>query len=71
MNKEKEMLQRQAEEKKVLSTNYYQLEPMNIPSHKDQPHTVAYNLTLALENSEEVPQDKRGTKTEEDRRIIM
>ena len=65
------MLQMQAEERNVLSSNYYPLEPMYIPNHEDQTSTVTNNLILALENSEEVQQDKRGTKTEEDRWIIM
>ena len=71
-NKEKrKMLQRQAEQKKVLSSNYYPPELMYIPNHEDHPPTVANNLTPAPENTNEVQQDRRGTKTEEDRRIII
>ena len=44
---------------------------MYIRSHKDQSPIVANDWILAQENSKEVQQDKRGTKTEEDRRIIM
>ena len=38
--KEKEMFQRQAEEKKVLSSNYNPPEPMYIPNHEYQLPTV-------------------------------
>ena len=44
---------------------------MYIPNHEDQSPTVTNNLILAPENSNEIQQDKRGTKTEEDRKIIM
>ena len=67
----RKMLWRQAEENKVLSSNYYPPEPMYIPNHEDQTPTVTNNLIPAPEKSKEVQQDKRGTKTEEDRRIIM
>ena len=65
------MKQRQEEEKKILDSKYYPWEPLYIPNHREQPPTLVNNLTLALENPRDVQQDKRGKKTEEDRRIIM
>ena len=65
------MLQRQAEEKKVLSSNYYPPEPIYIPNNENQTPTVVNDLILAPENSRETQWDKRDTKTEDDRRIIM
>ena len=56
--RKEEMLWRQAEEKKVLSSNHYPLVPMYIPNHKDKTPTVTSDLILAPENPEEIQQDK-------------
>ena len=68
--KEEEMMQRQAEEKTVLGSNYYPPEPIYIPNHKSQPPTVVNDLILAPENFRELNRT-RDTKTEDDRRVIM
>ena len=69
--KEEEMKWRQEEEKQILNSNYHPPEPIYIPNHKEQPPTVVNDLRLAPENSRDAQKDKRDTKTEEDRRIIM
>ena len=65
------MMQKQAEEKKVLSSNYYPPEPIYIPNNENQPPSVMNDLIPAPEDSREDQWGKRDAKTEVDRRIIM
>ena len=65
------MKQRQEEERKNLDPNYYQPEPIYVPRLKEQPPTLVNDLILAPENSRDIKQSKRKSKTEEDRRIVL
>ena len=61
------MLQRQTEEKKILSSNHYPLEPMYIPTPYSgkQPDTGPGELQRGSTRTKDVPRQKRT------RRIIM
>ena len=71
--KDEQIKQRQDEENQTLnsSSNYYPLEPIYLPNHKEWPPTVINNLILSPEISRDTKQDKRDIKTEDNRRIIM